>query len=85
VVGSAIAISLLTYGAVPLWAGVLITVVSSFLLLLLERLGVRHLEALFAILIGTMALSFGIMYVLADVPTLQVLEGAGVLSTISTM
>jgi natural resistance-associated macrophage protein len=75
-VGSAIAISLLTYGAVPLWAGVLITAVASFLLLLLERLGVRHLEALFAVLIGVMALSFGVMYVLADVPTLQVLEGA---------
>jgi NRAMP (natural resistance-associated macrophage protein)-like metal ion transporter len=75
VVGSAIAISLLTYGAIPLWAGVIVTAVASFLLLLLERLGVRWLEALFAVLIGVMGLSFGIMYVLAGVPTVQVLEG----------
>ena len=44
VVGSAIAITLLTYGAVPLWVGVIITAVASFVLLLLERLGVRWLE-----------------------------------------
>ena len=75
VVGSAIAISLLTYNAVPLWAGVLITAVASFLLLLLEQAGVRLLEAVFAVLIGTMALSFGVMYVLAGVPTARVVEG----------
>ncbi len=74
--GSAIAVSLLTYGAVPLWAGVLITAVASFLLLLLERLGVRNLEALFAVLIGVMAVAFGVMYVLAGVPTADVIEGA---------
>ena len=75
VVGSAIAISLLTYNAVPLWAGVVITAVASFLLLLLEQAGVRFLEAVFAVLIGTMAVSFGIMYVLAGVPTAKVVEG----------
>ena len=76
VVGSAIAISLLTYGAVPLWAGVIVTAVASFVLLLLERLGVRWLEALFAVFIGLMAVAFGVMYVLAGVPTARVLEGA---------
>lgn len=75
VVGSAIAITLLTYGAVPLWAGVILTAFASFVLLLLERLGVRWLEALFAVLIGLMAISFGVMYVLAGVPTAKVLEG----------
>ena len=49
VVGSEMAISLLTYGAVPLWAGVIVTAFASFILLLLERLGVRYLEALFAV------------------------------------
>ena len=76
VVGSAIAVSLLTYGAVPLWAGVLITAVASFVLLLLERLGIRNLEALFAVLIGVMAVSFGVMYIMAGVPTADVIEGA---------
>ena len=82
VVGSAIAISLLTYNAVPLWAGVLLTAVASFLLLLLEQFGVRRLEALFAALIGTMAVSFGVMYVLAGVPTAAVAEGARTPSTL---
>jgi natural resistance-associated macrophage protein len=77
VVGSAIAISLLTYNAVPLWAGVLITAVASFLLLLLEQAGVRFLEAVFAVLIGTMAAAFGVMYVLAGVPTAEVAKGGG--------
>lgn len=76
VVGSAIAVSLLTYGAVPLWAGVLLTAVASFVLLLLERLGIRNLEALFAVLIGVMAVSFGVMYIMAGVPTAAVIEGA---------
>lgn len=55
VIGSAIAILLLTRGGVPLWGGILLSVGASFLLLLVERLGIRHLEALFAGLIGTMA------------------------------
>ena len=41
VVGSAIALSLLTGGRLPLWAGVLITAVVSFGLLFIERFGVR--------------------------------------------
>lgn len=45
---------LLTRGAVPLWAGILLSAVASFLLLLVERLGVRHLETLFAVLISIM-------------------------------
>ena len=69
VIGCAIALSLLTWGAVPLWAGVLVTAVDSFALLLIERLGVRNLEAVFAVFITIMAVSFGVMYVLAGVPT----------------
>lgn len=75
VIGSAIAISLLTGGWVPLWAGVLITVVDSFLILYIERLGIRHLEAAFAVLISTMAASFFVMYVWAGVPAADVIEG----------
>jgi len=50
--------------------------VDSFALLLIERLGVRNLEAVFAVLITVMAGSFGVMYVLAGVPTAEVAEGA---------
>ncbi|XVE55810.1 hypothetical protein DITRI_Ditri03aG0187000 [Diplodiscus trichospermus] len=62
VIGSAIAIQILSNGALPLWAGVLITASDCFIFLFLENYGVRKLEAVFAILIATMALSFAWMF-----------------------
>ena len=41
-----------------------------------ERLGVRHLEAVFGGLISVMAISFGVMYFIAGVPTSEVIEGS---------
>jgi hypothetical protein len=75
VIGSAIAILLLTRGAVPLWAGILLSAAASFTLLLVERFGVRLLEAVFAALIATMVGSFLRMYVAAAVPTGEVVRG----------
>ncbi|KAF9619594.1 hypothetical protein IFM89_007915 [Coptis chinensis] len=62
VIGSAIAIQILSHGYLPLWAGVLITAIDCFIFLLLENYGVRKLEAVFAILIATMAVSFAWMF-----------------------
>ncbi|KAA8522619.1 hypothetical protein F0562_013020 [Nyssa sinensis] len=62
VIGSAIAIKILTNGVLPLWAGVTITALDCFLFLFLENYGVRKLEAFFAVLIATMALSFAWMF-----------------------
>ncbi|XP_027078335.1 metal transporter Nramp3-like [Coffea eugenioides] len=62
VIGSAIAIKILSNGLLPLWAGVVITALDCFIFLFLENYGVRKLEALFAILIATMALSFAWMF-----------------------
>ncbi|CAI9777164.1 unnamed protein product [Fraxinus pennsylvanica] len=62
VIGSAIAIQILSCGMIPLWAGVLITASDCFMFLLLENYGVRKLEAVFAVLISTMALSFAWMF-----------------------
>ncbi|XP_010059862.2 metal transporter Nramp2 [Eucalyptus grandis] len=62
VIGSAIAIQILSNGRLPLWAGVLITASDCFMFLFLENYGVRKLEALFAMLIGTMAMSFAWMF-----------------------
>ncbi|XP_043714004.1 metal transporter Nramp2-like isoform X2 [Telopea speciosissima] len=62
VIGSAIAIKILSNGFLPLWAGVLITAFDCFIFLFLENYGVRKLEALFAVLIGTMGLSFAWMF-----------------------
>ncbi|CAK7347474.1 unnamed protein product [Dovyalis caffra] len=62
VIGSAIAIQILSNGFLPLWAGVLITTLDTFMFLFLENYGVRKLECLFAVLIATMALSFSWMF-----------------------
>ncbi|KAL3837230.1 hypothetical protein ACJMK2_022599 [Sinanodonta woodiana] len=63
VIGSAIAINLLSSGAVPIWAGVLITGFDTFTFLFLENYGLRKLEAFFGFLITLMAVSFLYMYV----------------------
>ncbi|KAE8715725.1 Metal transporter Nramp2 [Hibiscus syriacus] len=62
VIGSAIAIKILSNGALPLWAGVVITAFDCFIFLFLENYGVRKLEAFFAVLIATMAISFAWMF-----------------------
>nr|CAB3466311.1 unnamed protein product [Digitaria exilis] len=62
VIGSAIAIKILSRGYLPLWAGVVITALDCFIFLSLENYGVRKLEAVFAILIATMAVSFAWMF-----------------------
>ncbi|KAM7263476.1 hypothetical protein ACFE04_001159 [Oxalis oulophora] len=62
VIGSAIAIQVLSRGVLPLWAGVLVTASDCFFFLFLENYGVRKLEAVFAAFIGTMALSFAWMF-----------------------
>lgn len=59
VIGSAIAFVLLSGGAIPLWAGVLITACDAFVFLLLDKYGLRKLEAFFAVLIAIMAVTFG--------------------------
>lgn len=62
VIGSAIAIKILSHGVLPLWSGVLITALDCFVFLFLENYGVRKLEAVFAVLIATMALAFAWMF-----------------------
>ncbi|KAJ4767443.1 natural resistance-associated macrophage protein 1 [Rhynchospora pubera] len=62
VIGSAIAIKILSGGTIPLWGGVLITALDCFIFLFLENYGVRKLEAFFGVLIATMAISFAIMF-----------------------
>ncbi|CAA6657480.1 unnamed protein product [Spirodela intermedia] len=62
VIGSAIAIKILSNGLIPLWVGVIITALDCFIFLFLENYGVRKLEAVFAVLISTMAISFAWMF-----------------------
>ncbi|KAK7382007.1 hypothetical protein VNO80_00632 [Phaseolus coccineus] len=58
VIGSAIAFKILSHGLIPIWAGVVITATDCFFFLFLENYGVRKLEGVFAVFIGTMGLSF---------------------------
>eukprot|EP00043_Microstomoeca_roanoka_P030074 m.24533 g.24533 ORF g.24533 m.24533 type:complete len:522 (+) comp9701_c0_seq1:395-1960(+) len=75
VIGSAIAIRILSNGAVPLWAGSLITAVDTFTFLFLESYGLRKLEALFGVLISTMCITFGYMYVIGAPDQVSVVKG----------
>ncbi|GFG35308.1 hypothetical protein Cfor_10312 [Coptotermes formosanus] len=75
VIGTAIAIFLLSNRVIPLWGGVLITVVDTFTFLLLDKYGLRKLELLFGFLITVMGITFGYEYVVASPDQGQVLKG----------
>ncbi|XP_060584569.1 LOW QUALITY PROTEIN: natural resistance-associated macrophage protein 2-like [Ruditapes philippinarum] len=75
VIGTAIAFYLLSNGRIPLWAGVLITIADTFTFLLLDKYGLRKLEAFFGFLILVMAISFGYEYVTVAPNQVDLLEG----------
>nr|ADB44208.1 natural resistance-associated macrophage protein [Ctenopharyngodon idella] len=75
VIGSAIALNLLSVGRIPLWGGVLITIIDTFVFLFLDKYGLRKLEAFFGVLITIMALSFGFEYVRVAPDQGEVLKG----------
>jgi len=75
VIGTAIAFYLLSNQAIPLWGGVLITIVDTFTFLLLDKYGLRKLEAFFGLLITVMALTFGYEYIVAAPDQASVVEG----------
>ncbi|XP_075883019.1 natural resistance-associated macrophage protein 2-like isoform X2 [Nelusetta ayraudi] len=75
VIGCAIAFNLLSAGRIPLWAGVLITIIDTFFFLLLDKYGLRKLELLFGLLISIMAIMFGYEYVVVGPDQGQLLKG----------
>ncbi|KFP84566.1 Natural resistance-associated macrophage protein 1, partial [Acanthisitta chloris] len=75
VIGTAIAFSLLSAGRIPLWAGVLITIVDTLFFLFLDKYGLRKLEAFFGLLITIMALTFGYEYMMVRPGQAEVLKG----------
>lgn len=75
VIGSAIALNLLSVGRIPLWGGVLITIVDTFVFLFLDKYGLRKLEAFFGFLILVMAVTFGYEYVTVKPDQGQLLKG----------
>ncbi|XP_066487798.1 natural resistance-associated macrophage protein 1 isoform X2 [Tiliqua scincoides] len=75
VIGTAIAFKLLSAGRIPLWGGVLITIVDTFFFLFLDKYGLRKLEAFFGLLITIMAVTFGYEYVVVSPDQKEVLKG----------
>ncbi|CAG9861190.1 unnamed protein product [Phyllotreta striolata] len=75
VIGTAIAIYLLSNRAIPIWGGVLITIIDTFTFLFLDKYGLRKLESFFGLLITVMGLTFGFEYVTSKPDALGVVEG----------
>ena len=75
VIGTAIALYLLSNKAIPLWAGTLITIADTFTFLFLDKYGIRKLEVFFAFLIAMMAFSFGYNYFAHIPPQADLMEG----------
>ncbi|PWV96767.1 manganese transport protein [Phyllobacterium myrsinacearum] len=73
VIGTAIGLNLI-FG-IPLELGVLITALDVFLILYLQKLGFRWVEALIITLLGVIALCFGIQIFLADPDWAAVIKG----------
>ena len=74
-IGSAIALSILTGNAIPLWAGCIIISISAFALLLLDRFGLRQLEIVFFLFISVEAIALGINFFAAQIPPIPLIEG----------
>ncbi|XP_017777462.1 PREDICTED: protein Malvolio-like isoform X1 [Nicrophorus vespilloides] len=75
VIGTAIALFLLSNKHIPLWVGVLITIADTFTFLFLDKYGLRKLELFFGSLILVMAVSFGFEYVISEPNQLEVMKG----------
>lgn len=74
-IGTALALSILSRGLVPLWAGAVAAAVTAYLILLVEKLGSHILEYFFQIAIAVMVVCMGAVFFLADVPYGEVARG----------
>lgn len=75
VIGTAIALNLLSAGRIPLYAGVIITITDTIVFLFLDKYGLRKLEVFFGVLISVMAVTFGYEYVAVQPSQPDVLKG----------
>eukprot|EP00889_Picochlorum_renovo_P006968 jgi/Picre1/33998/NNA_001475.t1 len=78
VIGSSLALMLLTGGAMPLWLGVVIGAVTAYLLLFLEKFGLKWLEGFFQMLVGILGVCMAVLFFVAKVPYGRVLHGLAV-------
>ncbi|XP_025093172.1 natural resistance-associated macrophage protein 2-like [Pomacea canaliculata] len=75
VIGTSIAFYLLSDGKIPLYGGALITIADTFTFLLLDKYGLRKLEAFFCTLITIMAITFGYEYIVVAPNQRDVVKG----------
>ncbi|XP_029670621.1 protein Malvolio isoform X2 [Formica exsecta] len=75
VIGTAIALYLLSNKAIPIWGGVLITVIDTFTFLFLDKYGLRKLELFFGVLISVMGITFGYEYIVSEPSQIDVITG----------
>lgn len=75
VVGSGIAINLLSNGHIAVWVGCVITGMDTFTFLAVHYLGVRYLEALVCFLIAVMTTAFFVNWGETDVNTADLIKG----------
>lgn len=73
VIGTAFALKLL-FG-IPLWAGVLITGLDTFIFLGIQYFGIRILEVVIALMVGVIGVSFIVEMFMAKPPAIPVIEG----------
>uniref|UniRef100_A0A0K8S5E1 Protein Malvolio n=1 Tax=Lygus hesperus TaxID=30085 RepID=A0A0K8S5E1_LYGHE len=78
VIGTAISLYLLSNGKIPLWGGVVLTVIDTLTFVFLDKYGLRKLELFFAVLIAVMAGTFGYEFFVAKPDIGGILEGIAV-------
>jgi len=78
VLGSAIAIKILSNGTIPMWAGCIITGADTFTFLGLHFFGVRKLEAFFCLLITVMLVCFGADFVIGRPDGIEIAKGTAI-------
>lgn len=60
---------------IPIYGGVLITIIDTFTFLMFDKYGLRKLESFFGLLITVMGVTFGYEYVTSKPNALGVVEG----------
>ncbi|KAL6771532.1 NRAMP4A [Auxenochlorella protothecoides x Auxenochlorella symbiontica] len=75
VIGTALALSLLSRGHIPVWAGVILAALIAFALLVLEKAGVHWLERTFQGFVAVTMVAMGGLFFMADIPYAKVAEG----------
>ncbi|GAA5816213.1 hypothetical protein MFLAVUS_009739 [Mucor flavus] len=73
IVGTAVALHILL--RLPLWAGVLMTATDTFTFMMIQRYGIRRLEAFFMVLIAVMAICFWVELVQSNPNVKEILHG----------